>query len=208
MTRRVLITGFEPFGGKHTNASWEAVRRLPGRDGDIEICPRLLPVEYREAGKRLLAAAEEIKPDLIVCTGVASGRDAITPERIAVNWRSAAIPDNAGRTAAGETIDPAGPDGIFTRLKVEDMVRDLRSAGLPAAVSFTAGTFVCNDVFYQLMLYGPDVPRGFIHVPTEERLSSDKCRDGLMICLRTEWRAESEEWRVKSGDMPAAPALA
>ncbi len=191
MARRVLITGFEPFGGKQTNASWEAVRRLPGRDGDIEICPRLLPVEYMAAGRRLLAAAEEVLPDLIICTGVAGGRDAITPERIAINWRSAPIPDNAGRTAAGETIDPAGPDGIFTRLRAEEMARDLQASGLPAAVSFTAGTFVCNDVFYQLMLYGPDVPRGFIHVPTEEKLSSDRCRDGLMRCVRTELRVKS-----------------
>ena len=192
MARRVMITGFEPFGDNNTNASWEAVRRLPGRDGDIEICPRLLPVEYGAAGKRLLAEAEELKPDVIICTGVAGGRDAITPERIAINWRSTAIPDNAGRTAAGETIDASGPDGIFTCLRAEEMARGLRSSGLPAAVSFTAGTFVCNDVFYQLMLYGPDVPRGFIHVPPEERLSSEKCRDGLMICIRTELRVKSE----------------
>ncbi len=191
MARRVLITGFEPFGEKNTNASWEAVRRLPVRDGDIEICPRLLPVEYGAAGKRLLAEVEELKPDVIICTGVAGGRDAITPERIALNWRSAATPDNTGRTTAGETIDASGPDGIFTCLRAEEMARDLRSSGLPAAVSFTAGTFVCNDVFYQLMIYGPHALRGSIHVTLEERFSSEKCREGMMICIRTELRVES-----------------
>lgn len=188
MAHRVLITGFEPFGGNKTNASWEAVRRLPAWDGDIEICLRLLPVEYFSAGKRLLAAAEELRPDAIICTGVAGNRDAITPERIAVNLRAAAIPDNAGKTAAGDPIDPDGPDGIFTRLAAENMVCDLRAAGLPAAVSFTAGTFVCNDVFYMLMLHGPDVPRGFIHVPPEEKLPGEKCRDGLLICVRAVFR--------------------
>ena len=182
--RKILVTGFEPFGGARTNASWEAVRRLPGRDGDLEICTLLLPVEYAAAGRRVLEAARDLAPSAIVCVGVAGGRDAITPERIAINWRSAAIPDNAGRSAAGEKIDLSGPDGIFTRLPAEKMTRALQAAGLPAAVSFTAGAFVCNDVFYQLMLRGPDVPRGFVHVPPEERFPSEKCRDGLLICIR------------------------
>ncbi len=193
MGRCVLITGFAPFGGARTNASGEAVRLLPDSLGDILIRRLLLPVEYGRAGEEVLTAAAVLCPDAVICTGVAGGREAVTPERIAVNWRSAAIADNAGVRFSGERIDPTGPDGIFTTLPAEKTVSALKAAGLPAAVSFTAGTYVCNDVFYHVLSRFRDTPvrSGFIHVPTEDRLEPARCRDALLICIRTAMEAEA-----------------
>ncbi len=186
MDTSILVTGFEPFGGAPVNASWEAVRRLPERIGSHAVRTLLLPVEYRTAAGIALAAAEELRPALILLTGVAGGRRAITPERIAVNWCGAALPDNAGCIRSGERIDPRGRDGIFSTLPVDRMAAALLAAGLPAEVSMTAGTFVCNDVFYRLMCrYGDHAPPcGFIHLPPGDCLSPERCREGLEICIR------------------------
>ncbi|MBR3098431.1 MAG: pyroglutamyl-peptidase I [Clostridia bacterium] len=184
----ILVTAFEPFGGEKTNASFEAVRLLPEELCGFVVRKELLPVVFGMAGEKVVSLVEELKPSLVLCTGVAGGRTAVTPEKIAVNWRQARIPDNEGNQPEAERIDPAGPDGIFSGLPVERIVEELREKGYPAEVSYTAGTYVCNDVFYLLMDHlrktGLEIPAGFIHVPPESVLDSVRCVEALETALR------------------------
>ena len=165
--KRLLITGFEPFGGKTVNPSWEAVQALPERIGDYELCKLRIPTVFGKAAEMVLEKAENIRADAVICVGVAGGRDAVTPERIAVNIRDARIPDNAGVSCSGERIRADGPAAYFSTLPVESMAQAIRDAHIPACVSNTAGTYVCNDVLYTLLYNydGTPVRVGFIHVP-------------------------------------------
>lgn len=184
----ILVTAFEPFGGEKTNASFEAVRLLPEELCGFAVWKELLPVVFGKAGERAVSLVEELSPSLVLCTGVAGGRKAVTPEKIAVNWRQARIPDNEGNQPLNERIDPSGPDGIFSGLPVERIVEELRGKGYPAEVSYTAGTYVCNDVFYLLMDHlrktGLEIPAGFIHVPPANVLDSVRCAEALVLALR------------------------
>ena len=165
--KKLLITGFDPFGGETVNPSWEAVRLLPDRIGEYELCKLQIPTVFGEAGQRVLQKAAEVNPDVILCIGQAGGRAAVTPERIGINVRSARIADNAGNQPQEEPIVPNGPDGLFATVPVVKMVQAIQNAGLPGAVSNTAGAFVCNDTLYTLLHHcaGTSVRAGFIHVP-------------------------------------------
>lgn len=162
--KNLLITGFEPFDGQSVNPSWEAVEQLPAAIGRFALYKLNIPVVYGKAAEMVLRKAEQITADAIICVGQAGGRDAVTPERIAVNIRDARIPDNAGILCSGEKICKSGPAAYFSTLPVEAMARAIRDAGLPASVSNTAGTYVCNDVLYTI-LHSARVPACFIHVP-------------------------------------------
>ena len=170
----LLITGFEPFGGHGSNPAWEAVSRLPDRIGHYRLHKRRLPTVYGEAADTVIRAAEESHAQVIVCVGLASGRDAVTPERIAVNIRDARSPDNAGRLCSGERIDPHGPAAWFSTLDVEAMAEAIRACHIPASVSNTAGTYVCNDVLYSILnrFQGTQVRCGFIHVPNTPQMGT------------------------------------
>ena len=165
--KKLLITGFDSFDGASVNPSWEAVIRLPDKIGNYELYKLRLPTVYAKAPALLLAKAEAIGPDVIISIGQAGGRDAVTPERIAVNIRAARIPDNEGLLLDGDRIDPEGPAAYFSTLPVDAMRDSIRAANIPSAVSNTAGTFVCNDVLYSMLrrYEGTGVPCGFIHVP-------------------------------------------
>ena len=165
--RKLLITGFSPFGGADRNPSWLAVQKLPEQIGDFELCKLEIPTVFGEAAASVLAKAAEFSPDVILCVGVAGGRDAVTPERIAVNIRDAKIPDNTGSQPRGEFVAPEGPAAYFATVPVEKMAQAIRDAGIPAAVSNSAGTYVCNDVMYSLLHHFAEtsVKTGFIHVP-------------------------------------------
>ena len=165
--KKLLITGFDPFGGEKINPSWEAVKRLPDIIGEYELCKLEIPTIFGLAAQKVLEKAREICPDAILCIGQAGGRNAVTPERIGINLRSARIADNAGNQPAEEIICADGADGIFSTVPVAAMVRAIQNAGLPAVVSNTAGTFVCNDTLYTLLHHyrGTPVRVGFIHVP-------------------------------------------
>lgn len=165
--KQLLITGFAPFGGETMNPSWEAVKRLPDIIGQWQLTKLEIPVVYGLAGERVLEAAREISPDVILCVGQAGGRTGVCPERIGVNLRYAAIPDNAGNRPDREPVVPGGPDGIFSTVPVDDMAAAIREAGFPGNVSNTAGLFVCNDVLYTLLHHyrGTDTRVGFVHVP-------------------------------------------
>ena len=165
--RRLLITGFDPFGGQHINPSWAAVSALPDRVGDFVLHKLPIPTVFGRAAQAVLEAADSFCPDVILCVGQAGSRDAVTPERIAVNIRDARIPDNQGNQPRGEFVIPEGPAAYFATVPVAQMAQTIRDAGIPAAVSNSAGAFVCNDVLYTLLhrYHGTDVRVGFIHVP-------------------------------------------
>ena len=165
--KHLIITGFDPFGGETVNPSWEAVSRLPDTVGSYRLTKLQIPTVFGLASRTVLDAAEADRPDVILCVGQAGGRDAVTPERIAVNMASATISDNAGSSPREEPILPGGPDGIFSTVPVAKMAQAITDAGLPGKISNTAGTFVCNDTLYRLLSHfaGTGTKAGFIHVP-------------------------------------------
>lgn len=168
--KHLLITGFDPFGGEAVNPAWEAVSRLPDVVGGCRLTKLQIPTVFGTAAGTVLAAAGADAPDVVLCVGQAGGRDAVTPERIAVNICDARISgtrDNAGHLAQGEFVVPGGPAAYFATVPVEDMAAAIRAAGLRGAVSNTAGTFVCNDTLYRLLHHyaGTATGVGFLHVP-------------------------------------------
>ena len=165
--KRLLITGFDPFGGADINPSWQAVSRLPETVGEFELCKLEIPTVYDLATRVVLEKAAEFKPHVILCVGQAGGRDSITPERIGVNIRDARISDNAGNQPRGEFVAEDGPAAYFATVPVEKMVQAVEAAGIKATVSNSAGAFVCNDTLYGILHHfaGTEVRCGFIHVP-------------------------------------------
>src|SRR5690606_1844915 len=148
----VLLTGFAPFGDDETNPSWDAVRLLHGRRvAGHRLEARCLPVAFGASLTALRAAIRELRPRVVVCTGLAAGRAHVSLERIAINVDDARIPDNAGASPVDEPVVPDGPAAYFATLPIKAIVEAMRKAGIPAAVSQTAGTYVCNHVFYGLM---------------------------------------------------------
>ena len=167
MSRKLLITGFDPFGGASVNPAWEAVKLLPDAIGDFVLCKLEIPTVFGLAAQTVLEKAAEIQPDVILCVGQAGGRAAVTPERIGVNIRDARIPDNAGNQPQGQFVSQDGPAAYFSTVPVMDMAQAIRDAGYPGTVSNSAGAFVCNDTLYALLHHyaGSAVQVGFIHVP-------------------------------------------
>lgn len=165
--KKLLITGFDPFGGETVNPAWEAVKLLPDSIGDYTLCKLMIPTIFGLGAAAVLEFAMDLQPDVILCVGQAGGRAAVTPERIAVNIRDAKIPDNMGNQPRGSFVDEEGPAAYFSTLPVEAMAQAIRDTGLPGAVSNSAGAFVCNDTMYILLhnYAGTDVRVGFIHVP-------------------------------------------
>ncbi|MFT3700081.1 MAG: pyroglutamyl-peptidase I [Kofleriaceae bacterium] len=166
--RSVLVTGFEPFADKATNPSELAVRQLAGRTirkHHVEIA--ILPVVFDDAITALRSAIRRHEPALVICVGEAGGRTGISVERIAINIDDARIADNAGAQPIDRTIARRGPAAYWSTLPIKAITAALRRADIPAEVSQTAGTFVCNHVFYGLMhaLHGTKIRGGFIHVP-------------------------------------------
>ena len=166
---KALVTGFEPFGGDRINPSFEALRRLPARLGGLEIATRVLPVIYGEALPALRRAIVESAPDIVLGVGLAGGRSELSLERVAINIDDARIPDNAGNQPIDRPVVAGGPSAYFTTLPIKAAAAALREAGSPAAVSNSAGTFLCNHVFFGLMheaaCRGGCFRGGFLHVP-------------------------------------------
>lgn len=165
--KKLLITGFDPFGGQSVNPSWEAVKLLPDRVGAYELTKLQIPTVFGKAAEAVLARAQEMQPDVILCVGQAGGRSCITPEAVAINLREAKIADNAGNQIVNVPVEEGGPAAYFATVPVREMVAAMEAAGFPAALSYSAGAFVCNDVLYTLLHHydGSQVRVGFIHVP-------------------------------------------
>ncbi len=167
-SRSVLLTGFDPFGGDTINPSWEAVSRLHGETiAGRRVVAEQLPTTFAGAPRALRAALRRHAPELVLCVGQAGGRAALSLERVAINVKDARIADNAGAQPVDIPVVARGPAAYFTSLPIKAMHAELRAAGIPAEISQTAGTFVCNQVFYVLMhaLAGTRVRGGFVHIP-------------------------------------------
>jgi len=166
---RVLVTGFEPFAGEAINPSWEVARALNGRVlASARVRAVQLPCVFATALPVLQAALAQHRPQAVLCLGLAGNRSAVSFERVAINWIDARIADNAGQQPQDQAVWPGGAPAHFTRLPIKALVQRLRAQGLQAEVSFTAGSFVCNQVFYllmQLLRRRPRVAAGFIHLP-------------------------------------------
>ena len=197
---KILVTAFEPFGGDAVNASLVALQSLPDTIAGVSVEKAVIPVVFGRCGDCLREKIKKSAPDGILCLGMAAGRGQITPEVFAVNARYARGADNAG--VRYDTLTPCNPDGpaaYRTTLPAEKIVTRLTENSIPASLSFTAGTYVCNDLFYRLMS-AAQVPAGFIHVPqsAEEAPASG----------RPEGRAAMPQEQISTGVRLAAEVLA
>ncbi len=162
-----MITGFDPFAGASINPSWEAVKRLPEQIGNWQLTKLEIPTVYGLAAQTVLDAAKDLQPDAILCVGQAGGRDAVTPEIYGVNLRHARIADNAGNCPLAQPIVQGAPAAYLATVPVRDVIRAVRTLGLPCRASYSAGRFVCNDLLYTLLdhYHRTDTKVGFVHIP-------------------------------------------
>lgn len=165
---KILLTGFDPFGGEEVNPSLEAVKHVTAPSG-AELIKLEVPTVFGASIDAVLKAMRQHRPDAVVCVGQAAGRAGITPERVAINIADASLPDNAGNQPCDEPIYPDGDAAYFSTLPVKAMVAAIQAAGLPASLSNTAGTFVCNQLLYGVLYHikkeFPNTLGGFLHVP-------------------------------------------
>ena len=196
---KVLLTGFEPFLEYPINPTEEVVKRIVSEDiTGLEVVPKILSVRFNHSETELLKAIEETKPDVVVMLGLAAGRSKITPERIAINVKDGDS-DNDGYAPTDEPIDRDGADGIFSTLPIRKMTERMAEAGLPSAISNTAGTYLCNNMMYVALNNAQKQKggyrAGFIHIPASHELalvnkklpswSLDDLVKGVRICLET-----------------------
>lgn len=187
--KKLLITGFEPFGGESINPSWEIVKALPDVVGDYELTKLCVPVVFGSAAELVLERAGEIQPDVILSIGQAGGRSAITPEKVAINLRHASIPDNAGNKPSDEPIVSGGETAYFSTLPVRRMTEAISASGVSAQLSYTMGSYVCNDLTYILLSHFQDSETrvGFIHVPycTEQGKEPSMAINTMIDAIKT-----------------------
>ena len=174
---KIIVTGFDPFGGETINPSIECVKALPEIEG-VELIRLELPTVFKESAKRLNEVINDVKPDAVLSVGQAGGRPGITMERIAINVDDARIPDNISQQPIDETIQTEGEAAYFTTLPIKRIVKAIREAGIPAEVSNSAGTFVCNHIMYQSLFAATKADKpfkaGFMHIPFIPEQTKDK----------------------------------
>ena len=201
----VLVMGFEPFDQDAVNPSWEAVRQLDGvlLAEDVQIVARRLPCAFATVGKCLTLLISELRPAMVIATGLGPGRSDISIERVAINVNDARIPDNLGAQPIDTAVVEGGPAAYFSTLPIKAMVKAMRESGIAASVSQTAGTFVCNQVFYLLQhaLVGTAVRSGFIHVPWlpeqvaglgRPSMELGRVVAGLQVAVLTAWQTSKD----------------
>lgn len=185
----VLLTGFEAFSTLALNPTTALVEDAANLlRNDTKVVSAVLPVSYEQSTQRLLTLLDQHRPDLVIATGVALGRTALTPERVAINCASSTIPDNDGTQPTDSALEPDGPAAYFTKLPIRAIVAACVDAGYPAEISDSAGTYVCNAVFYRLMgALPPQVQGGFVHVPLppDGGYTPDRLAEALAITVRT-----------------------
>ena len=175
---KILLTAFDPFGGEDTNAVLEASRLIPDEIDGNKVIKLTVPTVFYKASEMIINEARALSPDAIVMLGQAKGRGAITPERVAINVADASIDDNEGNRPRNARIIEDAPDGYFSTLPIIDIVESIKSVGVAAAVSNTAGTFVCNQTMFSVLDFAlrelPGRPVGFIHVPCTPAQADEK----------------------------------
>ncbi len=195
---KILITGFEPFGGETVNPAWEAVQGLPKVLAGASLLKLRIPTAFNRAAASITNAMAQYRPDAILMVGQAGGRSALTPEFIGINWQDGRIPDNDGFQPLGTFLEPDEETAYFSTLSPDAMVARIRAAGIPAFVSYSAGTYVCNAVLYRVLHHvsrnGLPCRAGFIHVPfapeqavgksqTTPTMATETIRQGLEAAL-------------------------
>ncbi len=174
---KIIVTGFDPFGGETINPSIECVKALPDIEG-VELIRLELPTVFKESAKRLNEVINDVKPDAVLSVGQAGGRAGITMERIAINVDDARIPDNISQQPIDEAIQLDGEAAYFTTLPIKRIVKAIREAGISAEVSNSAGTFVCNHIMYQALFAATKADKpfkaGFMHIPFIPEQTTDK----------------------------------
>lgn len=166
---KILLTGFDPFGGDKVNPAYEAVKLLPKNIAGADIVTIEIPTVYQKSGEAVEKGIRQYQPDVVICIGQAGGRSGITVEMVAVNIANFRIADNEGNQPLNQSILEDGENAYFATVPVKAMVENIKKHGIPARISYTAGTFVCNDVMYELLYMiskkYPKIKGGFIHVP-------------------------------------------
>lgn len=166
---KVLITGFDPFGGEKINPAWEAVKALPDNIDGIEVVKLQIPTVFKKSAKKLFENIDSVKPDVVICVGQAGGRYEFSVERVAINIDDGRIPDNDGYQPVDSLVFEDGENAYFSTLPIKAIVEEVKKVGIPSAVSNTAGTYVCNHIMYSLLYYlnknNLNIKGGFIHVP-------------------------------------------
>ena len=174
---KIIVTGFDPFGGEKINPSIECVKALPEIEG-VELIRLELPTVFKESAKRLNEVINDVKPDAVLSVGQAGGRPGITMERIAINVDDARIPDNVSQQPIDEEIQVEGEAAYFSTLPIKRIVKAIREAGISAEVSNSAGTFVCNHIMYQALFAATKADKpfkaGFMHIPFIPEQTTDK----------------------------------
>lgn len=197
--RKILITGFDPFGGEKVNPALEAIKKLKDKNIEgVELYTKEIPTVFYKAFEVLEEAIEEIKPEVVICVGQAGGRSGITVERVGINVIDARIPDNEGNKPVDEPIHNGGAAAYFSTIPIKKIVENIKKECIPASVSNTAGTFVCNYLLYSLMRIisskYTDIKGGFIHIPylpeqviekNEPSMSLENIIKALDIAVRT-----------------------
>lgn len=196
--KTLLLTGFEPFLTFTINPTMRIVEELNGQVvGDYKIHGEILSVDFKKSGAQLLEHLKTVQPDALISLGLAGGRFKMTPERIAINVNDGE-PDNSGNVPVDEVIEELGADGYMTTLPIRKMVKCLKEVGLPAEISNTAGTYLCNNVMYQGLHYAKkqnkSIPAGFIHIPASHELAIEHGRipswshedltKGIVTCIK------------------------
>lgn len=195
---KVLITGFNPFGGESINPALEAVKQLPDTIEGAKVIKLEIPTVFRKSLEKIEENIIKHNPDVVISIGQAGGRFGITPERVAINIDDARIPDNETNQPIDIPIFEDGDAAYFTTLPIKAMVKEMQDNGIPASVSNTAGTFVCNHVMYGVLYMTakkyPNIKAGFIHVPyipsqvvtkpNQPSMSTDDITKGLALCIK------------------------
>lgn len=185
----ILITAFDPFGGEAINPAWEAVQGLADEIGGAKLIKLQIPTVFESASEVIFNKMKDIEPDVVLCVGQAGGRSALTVEFIGINWQDGRIPDNAGFQPVGEPLEVTGETAYFATLPVNAMVLEMRRANVPAFLSYSAGTYVCNAVLYRVLHHiatnGLNCRAGFIHVPFSTGQGLDKPPGTPTMALET-----------------------
>ncbi len=195
---KVLITGFDPFGGENINPALEAVKQLPDTIEGAEVIKLEIPTVFRKSLEKIEENIIKHNPDVVISIGQAGGRVGITPERVSVNIDDARIPDNEGNQPIDAPIFEDGDNAYFSTLPIKAMVKEMNDNGIPGSVSNTAGTFVCNHVMYGVLYMAvkkyPNIKSGFIHVPyipsqaaakvNQPSMSINDIIKGLSLCIK------------------------
>jgi pyroglutamyl-peptidase len=209
---KALITGFDPFNGESINPAFQAIKGMPNNIADCQIIKLEIPTVFNKSIDILKNAINDHNPDIVICVGQAGGRFDITPEYVAINLDEARIPDNEGNKPSGSSIIESGNNAYFTSLPVKAIIKELKSNNIPAKISYTAGTFVCNHLFYGLMHMiqnnHPTIKGGFLHVPylpeqvvdknNQPYMSLDMITEGLTLALKSTIEHE-EDIELSSG---------